>query len=266
MKCIMLAWIIILSETASAQNCVEEDKTSKDCVPEEEKLDPVGQKITNILSPENEENIIKKGKEEEKRNKGFRSTTPAEDNVALSIWNKLRVLPCKQNCGTFSPTWKKSFDTAVKLFDQLETTDHVKTDFKTFVKIGEEVLELLYEKKEVNENLVKSAYLKAMKLRNDTDGINVDPGQIFPALADETRQNTITGNDYADKPVGETSWKELKKLPSRVAAPEDKLDYFREDTRLHIFHDTFHSLNFGNNEQDRDKMNFSFICIDYFCS
>jgi len=32
-----------------------------DCVPEEEKLDPVGQKITNILSPENEENIIKKG-------------------------------------------------------------------------------------------------------------------------------------------------------------------------------------------------------------
>ena len=54
-----------------------------------------------------------------------------------------------QNCGTFSPTWKTSFDTAVTLFNQLETTDHVKTDFKTFVKIGEQVLELLYEKKEV---------------------------------------------------------------------------------------------------------------------
>ena len=32
-----------------------------DCVSEVEKLDPIGQKITNILSPENEENIIKKG-------------------------------------------------------------------------------------------------------------------------------------------------------------------------------------------------------------
>ncbi|XP_023348940.1 uncharacterized protein LOC111717688, partial [Eurytemora carolleeae] len=36
---------------------------------------------------------------------------------------------------------------------------------------------------------------------------------------------------------------------------------FREDTRLHIFHDTFHSLNFGNNEDPRPRQNEFFFYL-----
>ncbi|XP_023320584.1 uncharacterized protein LOC111695473 [Eurytemora carolleeae] len=119
-----------------------------------------------------------------KRRNMFRSNRKptAEEKVISEIWKSLKKLPCKKSCGSFSPDYQDSLSEATSLFADLETTEKIDNDLDTFMKIIKGVIEEMGKSEEVNSQLIKTAYIKALKNRNDTEGVSVDPASIFPSL------------------------------------------------------------------------------------
>ncbi|XP_023329756.1 uncharacterized protein LOC111702337 [Eurytemora carolleeae] len=232
----MNLFLLVLGQVCVLAVAAQNNKT--------ENKEDLSKKITNLLAPENEE-FLKSEVADKTKNRFFRSkpaSTP-EEKVAKQIWHGIRKLPCKKDCGTFSEHYQESLSKVVELFSTIETNEEIDQDDSTLFSIYKEVTELYLDDENTNKELVKSGFLKAIKNSKNPDlkNVHIDPADIIQSLRTE---NMKKGTGFRAG-AGETPWDQLKKFPTRVQAPDDKLDYFREDQNLHVFHTTFH-----NNYQD----------------
>ena len=210
-----------------------------------------GEKASELLSRENMEKInSKKGKNSFFRSKG--DATP-EEKIANDLFKKAKTFSCTEKCSPFSKEYEESLAKMVQLY--IEAAEEVNNDVDAFLEIAKDIFSKCTKSKEVNEDLVKTAYIKACKVSNNTDinELELDPPKIFPTLRTE---NIKKGGAGFRAGAGETIWEELPKVPSRAQAPEDKIDYFREDENLHTSHKQFHAIHGG---MPRDKEHFYYF-------
>ncbi len=210
-----------------------------------------GDKISELLSPEN----IKKLAAKTGKNGLFRSNggNSQEEKIADDLFKKAKKFTCTHKCSPFSKEYEESLEKMVNLY--AEAAKKVDYDIDAYVEIAKDVFSKCTKSKEVNEDLVKTAYIKACKISNNTDinQLELDPPKIFPNLRTE---NIKKGGVGFRAGAGETIWENLPKVPSRAQAPEDTIDYFREDENLHTSHKQFHAIHGG---MPRDKEHFYYF-------
>ncbi|XP_023328226.1 hemocyanin D chain isoform X1 [Eurytemora carolleeae] len=209
------------------------------------------EKASELLSRENIEKInAKKGKNSFFRSKG--DATP-EEKIANDLFKKAKTFTCTEKCSPFSKEYEESLAKMVQLYT--EAAEEVDNDVDAFLEIAKDIFSKCTKSKEVNEDLVKTAYIKACKISNNTDinQLELDPPKIFPNLRTE---NIKKGGVGFRAGAGETIWENLPKVPSRAQAPEDTIDYFREDENLHTSHKQFHAIHGG---MPRDKEHFYYF-------
>ncbi|XP_023320583.1 hemocyanin AA6 chain isoform X2 [Eurytemora carolleeae] len=211
---------------------------------EDEKANVFAQRITKMLSPRNKA-LLKRG---------FRSDTimNKEEKIAESMWNIIKELPCKQGYSDFGKIYKESFDVVVALFTGLETSKEISNSLETFSNIFQYLLSFIEknEQEKVNESLVVSAVLRVISERNDTRNVHIDPSKIFPQL---NTYNALNSPVFRQASTENVPWEALPTTPSRVQEPESRLDYFREDESLHMFHRNWHSINFASFSSPRRR-------------
>jgi len=156
---------------------------------------------------------------------------------ANTVEQLIQKLPFSQGMTRFDDEWKISTKRLIPALVNLTTIDNTQFNFLKLVR-----LLMDKTKEEDKKSLLIECAISAFETRPDASDYEVDIEQVYPALTGTSNldEDAAMGTDYTDE-----SWNKLSarhKRP-RVIADESKLDYFREDNQLHVFHDKWHIFN-----------------------
>jgi len=161
----------------------------------------------------------------------------------------IEKLPYNQNLSRFDKSWKDSKSQLIPVLVDLPPMGNSSIDNTqlNFIK----VVGLLMKKttEEGKKSLLIECALAAFELRPDTREYELDNEKVYKSLCgtcNQVPELETEGADYAGE-----SWDDVNRRPSRVIASEAEMDYFREDNRLHNFHQEWHRIN--ANRQPRDQ-------------
>lgn len=200
----------------------------------------LGRKLTNLL--------------DDTRTSHFRAVSKVDEDVEAygdKLIQTILQLPCITNCSDFDPEWVESRQKIAHYLETLEGIDDVKgitpnTKANMVAVVGVVMSYYRDNKNTFKSSLIKQATVIAANKRGDEQLINVL--KIFPTLLGSALEKT-EGADYqlGDEIIGHHS---------PVRAPEEQLDYFREENALHFFHDAWHIHSSGNHPQNRHQNRF----------
>jgi len=160
------------------------------------------------------------------------------EKYANTVEQLIQKLPFSQGMTRFDDEWKISVKQLIPALVNLTTIDDTQLNFLKLVR-----LLMDKTKEEGKKALLIECAISAFETRPDTRDYEVDIEQVYPALTTTSNldKEAAMGTDYAGESWSELSARHQQNL--RVIEYESKLDYFREDNQLHVFHEKWHETN-----------------------
>merc|ERR1711915_26653 len=186
---------------------------------------------------------------------------PAPSSKVQAYLNAVQTvvnsLPYQEGMTVFSPEWKESTESLNAILVDMPAVNGevAENNLANFKALAQSMLASLDDEGKIK--LVKSCLLTAIDTRPDTTGMNMEDYKIFPEL-DDTVNRLTGGEDYRGE-----AWSSLSNATafSRVSEEESPLNYFREDSSLHIFHNRWHGTHrsSGSTRDPRNRKNERFF-------
>jgi len=211
-------------------------------------------KDVEILITKNgtKESVEKKVEQQEKAEPYLHDKSGIGEYVE-DLWKIIQSDPCKQDCFVTSVEWKNLQRKLVKYLTNLDAVnpEHtVENNDDTYKLVITNLMKKSEDVKKGSEQIVRMAIMKSTFARTGKMPSFVN---VFPELLASTYEQPEGSNDY------QSGSGEPQHMNFRVAEPEHKLDYWREENTLHIFHAAWHAMSDDRNPRDRRGERFYYM-------